>query len=112
MGGMYSFGDAVSSNLREKNDSWNQFYGGALAGACIGIYKRTLPAVFGYGTGVAVMMGLFSWAGGNIGGVYSHMDAAERAQWDSKFFSTEQRRPRSEVLRELQAAPRQYPVAE
>lgn len=112
MGGLYSFGDAATSNLREKNDSWNQFSGGVLAGVCIGVYKRTLPAVFGYGAGVGIMMGLFGWGGGNIGGIYSHMSPAERDAWQSKFFATEQRRPRSQVLAELSNAPRQHKVAE
>lgn len=106
MGGLYSFGDAASSNLREKDDAWNQFYGGALAGACIGVYKRTLPALFGYSAGVGIMMGLFSWGGGNIGGIYSYMNEEEKAAWQKQMFSTDMRRPRSEVLEQLRDAPR------
>lgn len=112
MGGLYAFGDAASSNLREKDDAWNEFTGGVLAGACIGVFKRTLPAVFGYGAGVGVLMGIFSWAGGNVGGIYTHMSPEEREVWSKQFFATEQRRPRSEVLEQLKAAPRQYNVAE
>lgn len=78
----------------------------------MGIYKRTLPAVFGYSVGVGLLMGAFSWGGGNIGGIYAHMSPAEQDAWRKKFFSTEQRRPRSEVLAELSAAPRQNRVAE
>lgn len=112
MGGLYSFGDAASSNLRQTNDSWNQFYGGVLAGSCVGIYKRTLPALFGYGMGLGLLMGAFSWGGGNIGGIYRHMSPAERDAWNARFFATEQRRPRSEVLQELSSAPRQHRAAE
>ncbi|ORY79954.1 hypothetical protein BCR37DRAFT_381374 [Protomyces lactucae-debilis] len=105
-GGLYAFGEAASSNLRETNDAWNQFYGGALAGATVGVYKRTIPAVVGYSAGVAVLMGLFGWSGGHIGGIYAHMDKKEKAEWEKTFFANERRLPRSEVLEKLSAAPK------
>lgn len=106
MGGLYCFGEAASSNLRESDDAWNQVYGGALAGAALGVYKRTLPAVFGFSAGTALLMGMFGWAGGNLGGIYDHMSPKEKKIWQDKFFGTEQRRPRSEVLEGLKNAPR------
>ena len=77
-----------------------------MSGAAIGIYKRTLPAVFGYSAGVGILMGIYSWAGGNFGGIYNYMSPAEKEVWQSKFFSTEQRRPRSEITEALKNAPR------
>lgn len=35
-GSAFTFGQSVSANLREKNDAWNTFIGGAAAGAIIG----------------------------------------------------------------------------
>lgn len=112
IGAFYSLGNAAASNLRERDDAWNSVWGGVLAGACMGIYKRTLPAVVGYSVGTGLLMGTFAWGGGSIGGIYSHMSPQEREAWDRKFFSTEQRRPRSEVLSELSAAPRQHRAAD
>jgi hypothetical protein len=106
VGGLYAFGEAASSNLRKSNDPWNQFYGGALAGGAVGVYKRTLPAVVGYSAGLAVLMGIFGWSGGNVGGIYAHMSKKEQEAWHDKFFSSEKRLPRSEVLEKLAAAPK------
>ncbi|BFZ56887.1 hypothetical protein PYCC9005_003937 [Savitreella phatthalungensis] len=107
MGGGYSFVSAASSNLREKDDAWNAFNGGAAAGAVIGLFKRTMPAFFGFSAGTAVLMGLFAWAGSSLGGIYSYMSPEEQEAWKKSFFSTEQRRPKSQILQELAAAPRQ-----
>ena len=106
MGSAYAFTAAASSNLRERDDAWNAFNGGLAGGAVIGVFKRTMPAFFGFSAGAAVLMGVFSWAGGSIGGIYDYMSPDEQKQWRNTFFKTEQRRPRSEILEQLQAAPR------
>lgn len=35
-GAAYTFAENVSANIREKEDGWNKFNGGAVAGAIIG----------------------------------------------------------------------------
>lgn len=35
-GAAYTFAESVSANIREKEDGWNKFNGGAAAGAIIG----------------------------------------------------------------------------
>ncbi|MCJ1378027.1 hypothetical protein MMC17_001123 [Xylographa soralifera] len=68
MGGTYEFSKLASANLREKDDSWNTAIGGFLAGSVLGMRFRTMPAVLGYGAGLAVFLGTFDYTGGVLTG--------------------------------------------
>ncbi|MCJ1432617.1 hypothetical protein MMC27_001974 [Xylographa pallens] len=68
MGGTYEFTKLASANLREKDDSWNTAIGGFLAGSVLGMRFRTMPAVLGYGAGLAVLLGTFDYTGGVLTG--------------------------------------------
>ncbi|KAF1352079.1 hypothetical protein BDV97DRAFT_367877 [Delphinella strobiligena] len=68
MGGAYEFAKCASANLRQKDDSWNPAIGGFLAGSMLGLRFRTTPAVFGYGSGLAIILAAFNYTGGKLSG--------------------------------------------
>ncbi|MCJ1288366.1 hypothetical protein MMC26_007721 [Xylographa opegraphella] len=77
MGGTYEFTKLASANLREKDDSWNTAIGGFLAGSVLGMRFRTIPAVLGYGAGLAVFLGTFDYTGGVLTGYEKEADVDE-----------------------------------
>lgn len=116
MGGTYGFAKAASANLREKDDSWNTTVGGFLAGSIMGLRceisplfsdwvhaqgttVRTLPAVLGYGAGLAVVMGAFDYTGGALTGFGRDPDVDEYEQ--KEFLRRNRRRPIQETIEDL-----------
>ncbi|KAI9717371.1 MAG: hypothetical protein M1812_004723 [Candelaria pacifica] len=99
MGGTYEFAKTASANLREKDDSWNPTIGGFLGGAMLGLRFRTIPAVLGYGAGLAVLLGTFDYTGGVLTGYTRdpEVDEFERKEQLRK----NRRRPISETVAEL-----------
>ncbi|KAI9707309.1 MAG: hypothetical protein M1836_000269 [Candelina mexicana] len=99
MGGTYEFSRTASANLREKDDSWNPTIGGFLGGAVLGLRFRTIPAVLGYGAGLAVLLGTFDYTGGVLTGYTRdpEVDEFERKEQLRK----NRRRPISETVAEL-----------
>lgn len=116
MGGTYEFAKIASANLREKDDSWNPAIGGFLAGSIMGLkcplpgavnaglladlyLVRTMPAVLGYGAGLAVILGAYDYTGGTLRGYDKdpNVDEYERKQYLRK----NRRRPIQETLEEL-----------
>ncbi|KAI9777699.1 MAG: hypothetical protein M1839_008618 [Geoglossum umbratile] len=96
MGGAYEFVNAASANLREKDDSWNPTLGGFFAGS---VMVRTIPAVLGYGAGLAVLLGTFDYTGGKLTGYTKDPDMDE---FDRKeYLRKNRRRPIQEVIDEL-----------
>ncbi|KAI9773335.1 MAG: hypothetical protein M1840_007550 [Geoglossum simile] len=99
MGGTYEFVNAASANLREKDDSWNPTLGGFFAGSVMGLRFRTIPAVLGYGAGLAVLLGTFNYTGGKLTGYTKDPDVDE---FDRKeYLRKNRRRPIQEVIDEL-----------
>ncbi|KAL0635929.1 hypothetical protein Q9L58_005067 [Maublancomyces gigas] len=68
MGGSYMFFRNAAANLREKDDSLNTMIGGFIAGGIMGTRFRTMPAVLGYGAGLAALLGVFDYTGGSLTG--------------------------------------------
>ncbi|MCJ1412074.1 hypothetical protein MMC19_006166 [Ptychographa xylographoides] len=99
MGGTYEFTKLASANLREKDDSWNTALGGFLAGSILGIRFRTVPAVLGYGAGLAVLLGAFDYTGGVLTGYERDpsIDEYDRKQYLRK----NRRRPIQETIEDL-----------
>ncbi|KAA8894284.1 hypothetical protein FN846DRAFT_923096 [Sphaerosporella brunnea] len=97
MGGSYMFVRNAAANLREKDDSWNPAIGGFVAGAILGTRFRTMPAVLGYGAGLAVTLGVFDWCGGSLKGLF-HARGDEVA--------------RKEQLRQLRRRPFEETIAD
>jgi len=66
MGGTYLFTKTATANLREKDDFINSALGGFLGGAIMGTRFRTLSAVLGYGSSLALLLGVFDYTGGSL----------------------------------------------
>ncbi|MCJ1299025.1 hypothetical protein MMC08_001816 [Hypocenomyce scalaris] len=99
MGGTYEFSKLASANLREKDDSWNTAIGGFLAGSIMGIRFRTLPAVLGYGAGLAVLLGTYDYTGGVLTGYDKDPNGDEYLRKEQ--LRKNRRRPIQETLEEL-----------
>lgn len=98
MGGAYSFVSAASSNLREKSDAWNAFWGGAVAGAIGGLKQRTFPAMLGCGAALGVLMSTLEWTGGSLSGV---KNMAANGGFKNPMFEVKDRRPKDEMIARL-----------
>ncbi|KAF2838590.1 hypothetical protein M501DRAFT_1004358 [Patellaria atrata CBS 101060] len=100
MGGSYEFAKMAAANLREKDDSWNPAIGGFFGGSMIGFAKgRTFGSVLGYGTALAVILGVFDYTGNSITGYTrdSTVDEVSRKE----FLRKNRRRPIEETISEL-----------
>ncbi|KAI9822562.1 MAG: hypothetical protein M1827_000281 [Pycnora praestabilis] len=99
MGGTYEFAKTASANLREKDDSWNPTIGGFLAGSVLGLRFRTLPAVLGYGAGLAVLLATFDYTGGVLTGYTKDPEVDEFAR--KEYLRKNRRRPIEQTVAEL-----------
>ncbi|KAI9680791.1 MAG: hypothetical protein M1817_004231 [Caeruleum heppii] len=99
MGGAYEFVRHASANLREKDDSWNAALGGFFAGTALGLRFRTMPAVLGYGAGVAVILGAFDYTGGSLTGYTRDPDVDEFER--KQILRKNRRRPIEQTVAEL-----------
>lgn len=68
-GAALEFGKCVSSNLREKNDALNDFYGGLFGGALVGTYFKTVSKTVGIAALSGTVAGLLSWGGYSLNGL-------------------------------------------
>lgn len=119
MGGTYEFTKFASANLRRKDDSLNSALGGLFAGSVLGFKRElfpntledinwssadqniegSLPAVLGYGTMAAVLLGAFDYTGGRINGWNRDPEADE---FDRKqYMRKNRRRPIEETIAEV-----------
>ncbi|TID14435.1 Threonine-tRNA ligase [Venturia nashicola] len=99
MGASYAFASTVSANLRQKNDSWNVAVGGFLAGSMVGLTRRTMPAVLGYGSGLAITAFAFDYTRTSLSGQKNDptVDEFERKMMMRK----NRQRPIEETIAEL-----------
>ncbi|RKF61988.1 NADH-ubiquinone oxidoreductase 21.3 kDa subunit [Erysiphe neolycopersici] len=99
VGASFEFITAASANLRERNDYLNQTIGGFVSGSLIGLRAGTTAAILGYGTGAAILMGVFNFTGGRLTGFEKNpeLDEFERKQQMRK----NRRRPIEETIAEL-----------
>ncbi|KAK9457644.1 hypothetical protein V1511DRAFT_179615 [Dipodascopsis uninucleata] len=99
----FQFVEAASSNLREKEDAWNHFYGGLAAGALWGIQGRTITNTFFTSLAIGSIMGLARWAGNLYTTSNEKVDKEDSAfsGEESTFFTIRDRQPLSETLSKL-----------
>lgn len=99
MGGVYEFARSASANLRQKDDSWNEAIGGFFGGAMVGLRVRTMPAVLGYGAGLAVILSTFDFCGHALTGYNKdpNVDDFERKQFLRKNY----RKPAEQTFEEI-----------
>jgi len=99
MGGSYMFVRNAAANLREVDDSWNPTIGGFVAGAIMGTRFRTMPSVLGYGTSLAVLLGVFDYTGGSLRGLYKDINMDEVSRKEA--LRKNRRRPIEETIAEV-----------
>ncbi|KAJ4313998.1 hypothetical protein N0V94_006682 [Neodidymelliopsis sp. IMI 364377] len=98
-GAAYQFTLDASANLQQKDDCWNEAYAGFAAGACTGIYKRSLPFMLGAGACFSVAMTAFRYTSGLRGGASGELDDEEIERREA--MKKLRRRPLSETLEQL-----------
>ncbi|CCX15594.1 Tim17/Tim22/Tim23/Pmp24 family-domain-containing protein [Pyronema domesticum] len=99
MGGSYMFVRNAAANLREKDDHWNPTIAGFVSGAVLGTRFRTMPAVLGYGAGLAVLLGTFDYTGGTLRGYFRDPDFDEITRKEN--IRKNRRRPFEETVEEI-----------
>ncbi|KAI5198633.1 hypothetical protein E4T39_06680 [Aureobasidium subglaciale] len=99
MGAAYEFTRCASANLRQRDDAWNSAWGGLAGGAMLGLRVRTAPAVAGYGTALAVILGTWHFAGGKITGYQVDDTVDEVAR--KEYLRKNRRRPVEETLQQV-----------
>ncbi|KAK3708181.1 hypothetical protein LTR37_011685 [Vermiconidia calcicola] len=99
MGGSYEFFKCASANLREKDDARNSSLGGFVAGTMLGLRFRSAPAVLGYGTGLAVILGAFTYTGGHLQGYGRDPNVDEVSR--KEYMRKNRRRPVEDTVHEL-----------
>ncbi|KAI9654889.1 MAG: hypothetical protein M1831_005258 [Alyxoria varia] len=99
MGGTYEFFRIAAANIREKNDSYNEAIGGFFSGSILGFRARTIPAVLGFGTGLAVIMAAYDYTGGSLAGPARDPNVDEYERKEA--LRANKRRPIQETLEQL-----------
>jgi hypothetical protein len=117
MGGSYEFFKCASANLREKDDAYNPAIGGFFAGSMLGLrcmipiptllhpllicygLVRSAPAVIGYGTALAVILGAFTVTGGHLMGYQRDRTVDEVSR--KEYLRKNRRRPVEETVHQL-----------
>ncbi|GMM33895.1 hypothetical protein DASC09_012200 [Saccharomycopsis crataegensis] len=106
----YSFIEALSGNLRQKNDGVNAFYGGLVSGSIIGSVSKNVAKTVGCGFAFGCIMGLVSWGGQSVTGLGkdSPYDSIDKSEPVPKLFGEKQgvwdaayRRPMSQTIEML-----------
>jgi len=97
-GASYAFISTASGNLREKEDFWNHFYGGAATGALLGLRRRTFPSVIGTALFAGAVMGGLSFAGGQV---YATGETPEERIARKEEHRRRFRRPYQEMVNEI-----------
>ncbi|OLL25360.1 NADH-ubiquinone oxidoreductase 21 subunit [Neolecta irregularis DAH-3] len=109
MGGAFSFVEAASANLREKDDSWNPFFGGCVAGFFCGLTRsllensakftclgRSIGGVFGGMFGLGMATATVDWCGNAFTFGHQSKDPLERMAMKKKMFEVKDRWPKTE----------------
>ncbi|KAL5114378.1 hypothetical protein ACEQ8H_007727 [Pleosporales sp. CAS-2024a] len=101
VGAAYQFTLDASSNLRQKDDCYNEAIAGFAAGVGMGVYRRSLPFMLGAGAATSVTMTAFRYSLGFRGNSTVHDDDGEdevdRRERMKKF----RRQPLSETIEQL-----------
>lgn len=118
IGSAYTFGDAVSSNLNERDTPLNGAAGGALAGAVLGASlkdfgKRTVAKSFGGAALLALTVATFQWGFDrghdySVSSVTSEKVVLTEEHPRQGFWELVQRRPLSQTVAELGDLAKQF----
>ncbi|KAH0605803.1 uncharacterized protein H6S33_004260 [Morchella sextelata] len=108
MGGSYMFFRNAAANLRETDDYLNSALGGLVAGSIMGTKFRTMPAVIGYGAGLALILGAFDYTGGSLTGLFKDMNMDEVTR--KEMLRAGRRRPVDETVEVLGEGRGIYPA--
>ena len=114
-GGVYCFVKDAAANLRQVDDHYNSAIGGGLAGAVVGLARKcppglprgsrrltlfaekSMPRVFGFGAGMAVLLSAANYTGGLKGNKDKEADEFSRKE----AMRMNRRRPIEETLAEV-----------
>jgi hypothetical protein len=110
--GTYKLSSSVLSNLREKKDTLNEFYAGAIAGAVAGLPTKSLVKASGWSFAGGIITALVYWSGSIVGQAktssYAHRGVGAENNFKPKsdvqkqeFWDVLRRRPLSQTLEEL-----------
>ncbi|KAB8343045.1 hypothetical protein FH972_022639 [Carpinus fangiana] len=97
--GAFEFTRLAAANLRGTNDTYNHAIGGFFSGSMIGLKFRSLPAIFGYGAGLSIIMAAYQYTGGSLDGFSRDESIDEYARKEA--LRKNRRRPIQETLEEL-----------
>ncbi|KAF8424110.1 NADH-ubiquinone oxidoreductase 213 kDa subunit [Tirmania nivea] len=103
MGGTYMFTKTATANLRERDDYINSALGGFLAGAIMGSRFRTLSAVLGYGSSLALAMGVFDYTGGSLKTIWKDVGLDEVSR--KEMIRATRQRPVEELISQISESP-------
>ncbi|KAH8903246.1 NADH:ubiquinone reductase [Coniochaeta sp. PMI_546] len=99
VGGVFQFSKTAAANLREQNDHYNSAIGGFLGGSILGMQKRSMPRILGYGALFSVVLAVFDYTGSSLKG---SRRTQELDEFDRKeYLRKNRRRPLEETLAEV-----------
>ncbi|KAH7085290.1 hypothetical protein BKA63DRAFT_499319 [Paraphoma chrysanthemicola] len=99
VGGAYQFTKDATSNLRQKDDCYSEAIAGFVAGAGVGVARRSLPFMLGAGAAFSTVLTAFRYTNGIRGDDPTILDEeeVERRENAKKL----RRRPLSETIEQL-----------
>ncbi|KAJ8102057.1 hypothetical protein POJ06DRAFT_248661 [Lipomyces tetrasporus] len=100
VGCAYQFVEVAASNVREREDGWNNFCGGLAAGALIGVRAGTVTNTVFTSLLFGSILGLSRWAGGMFGSFSKEVevDHSKSDGPQSDFWMVRDRVPLSETI--------------
>ncbi|KAF2033265.1 hypothetical protein EK21DRAFT_98282 [Setomelanomma holmii] len=99
VGAAYQFTKDATSNLRQKDDCYSEAVAGFVAGAGIGIARRSLPFMLGAGVGTSVVLTAWRYTNGIRGTSTIELDEEEVERREA--LKKLRRRPLSETIEQL-----------
>ncbi|KAK9462668.1 uncharacterized protein V1516DRAFT_670842 [Lipomyces oligophaga] len=87
VGPLFQFVEAASSNLREKNDGWNSFFGGLASGALLSLPTGSFNRVFVSSVGLGSVLGIAAWSGFGTGEfLRTSRETLPEVNWRNPFY--------------------------
>ncbi|KAF2827246.1 hypothetical protein CC86DRAFT_466051 [Ophiobolus disseminans] len=99
VGAAYQFTLDATSNLRQKDDCYSEAVAGFVAGAGVGVARRSLPFMLGAGVAFSTVLTAFRFTGGWLGHGSAETDEEEVERREKA--KKARRRPISETIQEL-----------
>ncbi|RMD42630.1 hypothetical protein DV735_g2466, partial [Chaetothyriales sp. CBS 134920] len=96
----YGFTSAAAANLREKEDFWDQVYGGAVAGFVLGLRNRSMASALGTSLLFSGVLGVLAYTGGSVFGVRANEPQPHNVDYKEEI-RHRARRPINELINEI-----------